>query len=77
MAFQQFQKRGSLNLSISEIQVVLEGETAVAYFDVGLIEGNTSQFLLLPEDGDTMAFEVDFEKQDGEWKVISHRRERN
>ena len=77
MAYQQFKKRGPLNLSIGEIQVELDEESATAFFDVGLIEGNTSQFFLLPEDGDSMAFEVDFQKQDDEWKVISHRRERN
>ena len=77
MAYQQFNKRGALNLSLSEIQVEVDGEDATAFFDVALLEGNTSQFLRLPEDGESMAFEVDFQKQDDEWKVISHRRERN
>ena len=74
--FRQFRSRGGLSILLSPIAVQIEGDKASAEFEAAVLEGAKGSAIGLPVDGDALHFQVDFQKEDGEWKVISHSREK-
>lgn len=73
--FRQFQTRGPVISVLSPIAVQHEegSTTATASFEavvaVGITLGDP-----MPDNADAFRFDVDLEKQDGDWKIVSHTR---
>lgn len=73
--FRQFQTRGPVISVLSPIVVQHEegSATATASFEavvaVGITLGDP-----MPDNADAFRFDVDLEKQDGDWKIVSHTR---
>ena len=74
MLFQQFTKRGPIDLTLSGIAVEVNGDEAKASFDVLAMEGRKGSALPLPADGDLLHFEVELRREAKEWRILSHRR---
>jgi hypothetical protein len=72
--FQQFRKRGPIDLTLSQMNVEVEGEEATARFETLVLEGRKGATIPLPLDGDLLHFEVVLRREEGDWRIISHRR---
>jgi hypothetical protein len=70
----QYNKRGPISVWLSPIEVVVDGESAHAAFEVGLVEG-AQGMLSWPVGVATLHFEVDLQREDGDWQILSHTRE--
>ena len=68
----QFRKRGPITVWLSAIDVIVDGDHAKAAFDAGLAEGAEGQSIGWPVNVDALTFSVTFEREDGEWRVMSH-----
>lgn len=72
--FQQFRKRGPLELVFSPILVTVAGDSANASFQVATVEREAS-LLGLPTDADLLHVEVELQREEEGWKIISHQRQ--
>ena len=72
--FQQFRKRGPIELIFSPIVVAVDGDSANASFQVATVERDSS-FLGLPANADLLHVEVELQREDAGWKIISHQRQ--
>jgi len=72
--WQQFNRRGPISVWLSPIDVQVDGATAAARFEVGLVEGNSQTLIAWPIDAEALHFEVDLAREDGVWKIVGHRR---
>jgi len=68
----QFRKRGPITVWLSAIDVTVDGNHATAAFDAGLAEGMKGQSVGWPVNVDALTFSVTFEREDGDWRVLSH-----
>ncbi len=75
LLFYQFNKRGSISVWLSPIDVEVRGDAATASFEVGLVEGAKGSVVGWPVGAEAMHFEVELRREDGEWKITSHTRE--
>ena len=73
--FYQFNKRGSISVWLSPIDVVVSGDSATASFEVGLVEGAKDTVVGWPIGAEALHFDVELRREEGEWKITSHRRE--
>ena len=75
--FQQFRKRGPINLAVSPILLTLEDTKAEASFEVALVEREKKTLIGWPVDADLLHFEVKLRKEaDEQWRIVSHTREK-
>jgi hypothetical protein len=70
----QFLRRGPVSVVVGPIEVQIAGDTAVARFEAVLSEGTGRGLDIVPVGMDGWSLEVQFAKEDGEWKVSGHRR---
>lgn len=71
----QFQRRGPLSVLLGPIDVEVQGDRARARFDATVAEFSRERMSLLPDNADAFRFEVQLEREDGDWKVVTHTRE--
>lgn len=73
--FQQFRKRGSVALAFSPLLIKVHDKKAHISFEVAILESEKEKLIGLPINSEALHFEVDLQKEEGEWKIISHTRE--
>ena len=73
--WQQFQRRGPISVWLSPITVQLNGDSASARFEVGLVEGNSQTSIAWPVGAEALHFKVDFLREGGTWRIVSHTRD--
>lgn len=76
LLFREYQRRGPITVMLSEIQVTLAGDIAMAEFSATLADGvDVASFDFLPGDADTLRFVADLEREDGDWRIVGARYE--
>ena len=73
--WQQFQRRGPISVWLSPITVSVNGDSASAKFEVGLVEGNSQTRIAWPIGAEALHFDVEFQREGGSWKIVSHTRD--
>lgn len=74
LIFLQYQRRGPISVLLGPIQVQVDGDRARAVVDATLADFEEGGGGLLPRDAELMRFTVDFEREEGEWRVVTHTR---
>ena len=72
--WQQYQKRGPIEVLLGPIDVTVDGQHAWASFEVALVEGIDGSQFYWPVGVDALNFEVELAKEGGDWKISSHSR---
>ena len=72
--WQQYQKRGPIEVLLGPIDVTVQGQQAWASFEVALVEGIDGSQFYWPVGVDALNFDVELAKEDGDWKITSHTR---
>ena len=73
--WQQFNKRGPISVWMSPIEVQVTVDRALASFEVALVEGDSDSMIAWPVGAEGLHFEVELEKEDGDWHITSHTRQ--
>ena len=71
--FQQFRKRGPIELIFSPIVVAVDGDSAQASFQVATVERDAT-LIGLPTNADLLHVEVILQREEEGWKITSHQR---
>ena len=71
--FQQFRKRGPIELIFSPIVVAVDGTSAQASFQVATVERDAT-LIGLPTNADLLHVEVTLQREEEGWKITSHQR---
>jgi len=75
--FREFQRRGPIVVMLSDIQVTLAGDIAIAEFTATLADGiDVGGLDLVPDSADRFHFVADLEREGGDWKIVGSRYER-
>ena len=69
--FQQFQKRGKIGITLSPMSILIEGTQADVEAEALIIEGSILGF---SADADAIHIDIELQKEQNEWKIISHSR---
>ena len=72
--WQQYQKRGPIEVLLGPIDVTVQGQQAWAGFEVALVEGIDGSQFYWPVGVDALTFEVELTKEDGDWMITGHTR---
>ncbi len=72
--WQHFRKRGPISVWMGDISVEVADDEATATFDVGLTEGAEGSMVPWPVSADVLSFELDFNREEDLWRIISHTR---
>ncbi len=76
--FREFQRRGPIAVLLSDIDVTLAGDIAVAEFGATLADGmEPGRLDFVPGDADAFRFTADLVREDGEWRIVGARYERS
>jgi hypothetical protein len=72
--WQHFRKRGPISVWMGDVSVEVTNNEAIATFDVGLTEGTEGSMVPWPVSADILNFELDFAREEGEWRITNHSR---
>lgn len=75
--WREFQRRGTLSVVLSEIEVEVQDDRAEAWFYAAIADGvDLGAFDLLPTDAEAFHFQVSLAREGGEWRITGSHYER-